>query len=69
MNDVNLWPPFSVTITSMNSQTTGITTTPNNTGNYPTGMLPVYYIPQRTPMPGEYADPNLGPKFPGKAIS
>ncbi|KAK9736489.1 Period protein 2/3C-terminal region [Popillia japonica] len=50
VNDVNLWPPFSVTLTPINNTQTGVTSTPSTTGNFATGMFPVYYIPtqQRT---------------------
>lgn len=58
---MNLWPPFSVT---MNTQPSGVTTTPNASTNFPTGIFPVYYIPQRTAMPGEYHNPNLTPRYP-----
>ncbi|XP_019867185.1 period circadian protein isoform X2 [Aethina tumida] len=46
INDVNLWPPFSVTVTPMNnSQACSINTTPGGQAGFATGMFPVYYIP------------------------
>ncbi|GJQ70192.1 per [Trypoxylus dichotomus] len=45
VNDVNLWPPFSVTLTPINNTQTGVTSTPNTNGSFATGMVPVYYIP------------------------
>lgn len=46
MNDVNLWPPFSVSMTPLNnSQPYGVNSVPNPMGNFPTGMFPVYYVP------------------------
>lgn len=64
VNDVNLWPPFSVTLTPINNTQTGVTSTPSTTGNFATGMFPVYYIPtqQRTLQ----SDPALATGFQGK---
>ncbi|CAH1117393.1 unnamed protein product [Phaedon cochleariae] len=57
LNNVDLWPPFSVTVTSMtNEQPRNITATSAAPGGFATGMLPIYYIPtthQRT-IPGPF---------------
>ncbi|XP_063903185.1 period circadian protein isoform X3 [Zophobas morio] len=46
LNDVNLWPPFSVTVTPMNNtQAMNVNSNPNPLGGLATGMFPVYYIP------------------------
>ncbi|CAH0556603.1 unnamed protein product [Brassicogethes aeneus] len=62
INDVNLWPPFSVTVTPMNNtQSCSISSTPGvSQGGFATSMLPVYYIPthQSTPIGQEFVDPN-----------
>ncbi|CAG9837143.1 unnamed protein product [Diabrotica balteata] len=65
LNDVNLWPPFSVTVTTMHNTHTSTTNSglgsPSGPGNYGTGMFPLYYIPttpSRT-IPGHFSDPVL----------
>ncbi|XP_071052691.1 period circadian protein isoform X2 [Onthophagus taurus] len=57
LNDVNLWPPFSVTLTPMNNtQSCGGNSTQNTAGSF-AGMFPVYYIPaQQRPM---QSDPSM----------
>lgn len=69
-NDVNLWPPFSVTVTPLNNTqpcniNAGHRAAPDG---FATGMLPVYYIPTapQGPMQTQYSDPNLRPGFQGK---
>ncbi|XP_018579022.1 period circadian protein isoform X2 [Anoplophora glabripennis] len=60
LNDVNLWPPFSVTVTPMNNtQACTMSTTPTGPGGFATGMFPVYYIPttHQTTIAGQYNDP------------
>lgn len=54
MNDINLWPPFSVTVTPLNnSQACSMNSTPGigNATAYAAGMFPVYYIPTPSPTP------------------
>ncbi|XP_050510213.1 period circadian protein isoform X2 [Diabrotica virgifera virgifera] len=65
LNDVNLWPPFSVTVTTMHNTHTNTTNSglgsPGGPGNYGAGMFPLYYIPttpSRT-IPGHFSDPVL----------
>ncbi|KAL3282597.1 hypothetical protein HHI36_005772 [Cryptolaemus montrouzieri] len=56
MNDVNLWPPFSVTVTPINNTSNcNVTTTPGLPG-FTSGMFPVYYLPTRTTP--DYIDSN-----------
>ncbi|XP_068903032.1 period circadian protein isoform X3 [Tenebrio molitor] len=46
LNDVNLWPPFSVTVTPMNNtETRNVSSNANSLGGLATGMFPVYYVP------------------------
>ncbi|KAJ8961293.1 hypothetical protein NQ318_008978 [Aromia moschata] len=57
INDVNLWPPFSVTVTLMNdTQTCSMNTTAPSATSYTPGMLPIYYIPtpQQRTLSGPY---------------
>lgn len=42
LNDVNLWPPFSVTVTPLNNTQPCNMTAPDG---FATSMLPFYYIP------------------------
>lgn len=66
MNDLNLWPPFSVTMTPMNpAQSCGVTTTPTTSTGFTTGMFPIYYIPaqQQTLATPDYRDPNVTSRF------
>ncbi|CAG9863151.1 unnamed protein product [Phyllotreta striolata] len=76
INDINLWPPFSMTVTNMsNTQTTTMNTmlgSPGGPGGLGAGMFPFYYIPtpQQRTIPGHFSDPVLhgsqyqGPQFP-----
>ncbi|XP_074028753.1 period circadian regulator isoform X2 [Leptinotarsa decemlineata] len=62
LNDVNLWPPFSVTVTPMNNtQPCDMNTSPGNAGGFAAGMFPVYYVPTpQRPIAGQFMDPGLG---------
>lgn len=68
INDVNLWPPFSVTMTPMSTTPAcGINTTPTTPASFATGMFPIYYIPaQQQTLAGDYRDPNLTSRFQSK---
>ncbi|XP_017778157.1 PREDICTED: period circadian protein isoform X2 [Nicrophorus vespilloides] len=59
-SNINLWPPFSMTMTSMNNiQPCGVTSS-LNTGNFASGMFPVYYIPsQQRPVTHDITDSTL----------
>lgn len=60
LNDVNLWPPFSVTVTPMNNtQACTMSTTPTCPGGFAAGVFPMYYIPttHQTTISGQYNDP------------
>lgn len=59
-SDVNLWPPFSVTLTPINNTQSGATAT-NTNGSFATGMFPVYYIPAQ--QRSLQSDPPLTPGF------
>lgn len=72
LNDVNLWPPFSVTVTPLNNtQPCNINAAHGPHDGFATGMLPFYYIPthhQRT-MQAQYTDPSLTPsRFQGNSF-
>ncbi|XP_008194041.1 period isoform X2 [Tribolium castaneum] len=82
MNDVNLWPPFSVTVTPMsNTQNLNVTSNANPLGGLATRMFPLYYIPtQQRGFEGSVNDPryqvqympgmiyNYNPIFPAPPI-
>ncbi|CAH1109624.1 unnamed protein product [Psylliodes chrysocephalus] len=65
LNDINLWPPFSVTVTNMNNtQANTVNTTLSSTtgsGRFGTGMFPLYYIPtpQQRTIPSHLGEPVL----------
>lgn len=63
-NDINLWPPFSVTITPVNNtQSCSISSNHCDTATYAAGMLPVYCLPtQSTPS----VDPQMASGYQGK---
>ncbi|KAJ8978518.1 hypothetical protein NQ317_002422 [Molorchus minor] len=57
MNDINLWPPFSLTVTPMNNtQSYSMNTTLTGPSSFATGVLPLYYIPsaQQAPISGQF---------------
>lgn len=60
IDNINLWPPFSVTVTPIHTTQPCATNIVNNTGaGYSTGMFPtMYYIPAHTGQsPREYPGP------------
>ncbi|XP_044268555.1 period circadian protein isoform X2 [Tribolium madens] len=59
LNDVNLWPPFSVTVTPIsNTQSMNVTSNPNPLGSLAPRMFPLYYIPtQQRGFEGNLNDP------------
>ncbi|KAK9869818.1 hypothetical protein WA026_003547 [Henosepilachna vigintioctopunctata] len=57
VNDVNLWPPFSVTVTPINNTPNSNTMSNTGTTAFATGMFPVYYFPAQRTM-SEYFDVN-----------
>ncbi|KAG5886102.1 hypothetical protein JTB14_031702 [Gonioctena quinquepunctata] len=61
MNDVNLWPPFSVTVTPMNNtQPCNINASQDRPGGFAGGMFPVYYVPTpQRPITGQFFDAGL----------
>lgn len=69
MNDVNLWPPFSMSSIS-NTQPYGVPTVTNNVNNFPSSMFPVYYIPtQQSQDITDFADKYRSPHISGNCFS
>ncbi|XP_044752877.1 period circadian protein [Coccinella septempunctata] len=57
ISDVNLWPPFSVTVTPISNSNCNIATTAGGTG-FHSGMFPVYYLPTQRTLPDYFNSSN-----------